>query len=74
MQCTPTQKAKTEKVIDFLIENKQEWWEELQNKYDPTGIYYERRMMKKKSNENATEEEIKSAKSPSKSEKASSDN
>ncbi|KAK6624045.1 hypothetical protein RUM44_010903 [Polyplax serrata] len=46
-KCTQTQKVNTEKVIDFMIENRKPWWEELQKKYDPTGIYYRRKMEKR---------------------------
>ncbi|KAL0278740.1 UNVERIFIED_CONTAM: hypothetical protein PYX00_000471 [Menopon gallinae] len=42
-KCTDKQKENTEKVVDFLIIEKPDWWEELQKKYDPTGIYYEKK-------------------------------
>lgn len=34
------QKAGTEKVVRYLIENKKDKWDMLQKKYDPENVYY----------------------------------
>nr|ATI99846.1 chemosensory protein 7 [Oedaleus asiaticus] len=41
-QCNEKQKAQAEKVISFLIHNKPDLWQSLQNKYDPDGSYRKR--------------------------------
>jgi len=38
-KCSEKQQAGTDKVIRFLIENKPEQWEVLQEKYDPEHVY-----------------------------------
>ncbi|XP_061396799.1 ejaculatory bulb-specific protein 3-like [Musca vetustissima] len=39
-KCSEKQKKIIDKVIHFLIEKKPEHWKELQAKYDPDNIYY----------------------------------
>ncbi|XP_049832368.1 uncharacterized protein LOC126273026 isoform X5 [Schistocerca gregaria] len=41
-RCRPNQKEGAEKVIKFLINNKQDMWEKLEAKYDPQGVYKKR--------------------------------
>lgn len=38
-KCSDKQKQGTEHVIKFLIENKEEQWKQLQDKYDPEHVY-----------------------------------
>ncbi|XP_067003792.2 ejaculatory bulb-specific protein 3 [Anabrus simplex] len=38
-KCTEKQKSGTEKVINYLIDNKPDIWNKLEAKYDPDGIY-----------------------------------
>ena len=39
-KCSEKQKENSDKVIRFIIEKKPEEWKELQQKYDPDNIYY----------------------------------
>lgn len=50
-RCTPKQKEKTKKIVDYILEKKPDWWAELEEKYDPSGVYHKRKMayLKKKS-------------------------
>lgn len=41
-KCNDKQRAGTERVLRFVIDNKKDQWEKLQAKYDPTGIYIEK--------------------------------
>lgn len=41
-KCSKHQKDMVEKVIKFLITNKQDMWTELKAKYDPEGKYTKR--------------------------------
>ena len=38
-KCSEKQKSGTEKVINYLIDNRKDQWENLQKKYDPENIY-----------------------------------
>uniref|UniRef100_A0A4Y0BLX5 Uncharacterized protein n=1 Tax=Anopheles funestus TaxID=62324 RepID=A0A4Y0BLX5_ANOFN len=38
-KCSEKQKTGTEKVINYLIDNRKDQWENLQKKYDPENIY-----------------------------------
>jgi hypothetical protein len=38
-KCSEKQKTGSTKVIHFLIDNKKEDWEKLEEKFDPTGAY-----------------------------------
>ncbi|XP_055635338.1 ejaculatory bulb-specific protein 3-like [Toxorhynchites rutilus septentrionalis] len=38
-KCSEKQKSGTEKVINYLIDNRAEQWKSLQAKYDPENIY-----------------------------------
>ncbi|KAJ3648853.1 hypothetical protein Zmor_020624 [Zophobas morio] len=38
-KCNEKQKNGSRKVIRFLIKNKNDWWKELEAKYDKDGIY-----------------------------------
>ncbi|XP_065168920.1 ejaculatory bulb-specific protein 3 [Atheta coriaria] len=52
-KCSQTQKDGSRVVLHHLIDNEQEWWKQLEAKYDPTGTY------KKKYQEQAAKEGIK---------------
>ncbi|KAI7815311.1 chemosensory protein [Rhyzopertha dominica] len=41
-KCSEKQKEGSEKMIRYLIDNKPEYWNPLQEKYDPTGSYKKR--------------------------------
>ncbi|XP_066152321.1 ejaculatory bulb-specific protein 3-like [Euwallacea fornicatus] len=41
-ECTEPQKKGVFAVIKHMIQNKQNWWSELQSKYDPDGVYWEK--------------------------------
>nr|CAD7458275.1 unnamed protein product [Timema tahoe] len=47
-KCSEKQKEGSEKVIDYLIENKPDRWHQLERKYDPEGKYLELRGEKNK--------------------------
>lgn len=38
-KCSPQQREGTERVVRYLIKNKEEQWNELRKKYDPENIY-----------------------------------
>ncbi|KAJ8925793.1 hypothetical protein NQ315_009643 [Exocentrus adspersus] len=38
-KCNDNQKRGAEKVIRFLIDNKSDWWKNLESIYDPSGSY-----------------------------------
>ncbi|XP_045460029.1 ejaculatory bulb-specific protein 3-like [Harmonia axyridis] len=38
-KCTTAQKDGSRKIIRHLIQNKREWWNELEAKYDPKKVY-----------------------------------
>nr|CAJ01490.1 hypothetical protein [Biphyllus lunatus] len=38
-KCSDTQKNGSKKIIRHLIDNKKDWWKELEAKYDPEGTY-----------------------------------
>lgn len=38
-KCSEKQKSGTEKVINYLIDNRNDQWQNLQKKYDPENIY-----------------------------------
>ncbi|RZC39775.1 chemosensory protein [Asbolus verrucosus] len=38
-KCSETQKQGTKRIIQYLIKNKRNWWDQLEAKYDPTGSY-----------------------------------
>ncbi|PSN33544.1 Ejaculatory bulb-specific protein 3 [Blattella germanica] len=38
-KCSDKQKEVSDKVINFLIDNKKDDWKKLEAKYDPEGIY-----------------------------------
>ncbi|EFA07422.1 chemosensory protein 12 precursor [Tribolium castaneum] len=38
-KCSQRQKDGSRTIIRYLIKNKRDWWNELEAKYDPTGIY-----------------------------------
>nr|ALG36161.1 chemosensory protein 8 [Sclerodermus sp. MQW-2015] len=39
MKCTNLHKKMARKVIDYIVKNKNEMWQELVGKYDPKGTY-----------------------------------
>lgn len=41
-KCNEKQKEAAKEVVDFIIKNKHDWWNDLQAKYDPDGIYKEK--------------------------------
>nr|QIS77189.1 CSP2 [Episyrphus balteatus] len=41
-KCSEKQRAGTERVLKFIIENKPEQWKALQAKYDPDGVYFKK--------------------------------
>nr|QYL00058.1 CSP1 [Eupeodes corollae] len=41
-KCSDKQRAGTERVLKFIIENKPEQWKALQEKYDPDGVYFKK--------------------------------
>ncbi|XP_066152087.1 LOW QUALITY PROTEIN: ejaculatory bulb-specific protein 3-like, partial [Euwallacea fornicatus] len=41
-KCSAKQKEGVRKVVNFLIENKKNYWKELEKKYDPEGKYYQK--------------------------------
>ncbi|XP_061396803.1 ejaculatory bulb-specific protein 3-like [Musca vetustissima] len=41
-KCSEKQRKGAEKVARYLIENKREAWNNLQAKYDPQGVYYQK--------------------------------
>ncbi|CAG9860083.1 unnamed protein product [Phyllotreta striolata] len=41
-KCTEKQKAGAREVVDFIVKDKPDWFKDLQNKYDPDGIYKEK--------------------------------
>jgi hypothetical protein len=38
-KCSETQKSGAKKVLEYLVKNKRDWFDELSAKYDPTGKY-----------------------------------
>ncbi|CAG9763970.1 unnamed protein product [Ceutorhynchus assimilis] len=38
-KCSEAQKRGSRKIIRHLLKNKRSWWNELQAKYDPEGVY-----------------------------------
>lgn len=38
-KCSEKQKDGSEFIMKYLIDNKPEWWQLLEAKYDPSGIY-----------------------------------
>nr|BAI82449.1 chemosensory protein 1 [Delia antiqua] len=38
-KCSAKQKESSEKILNFIVENKPEEWKVLQAKYDPEGVY-----------------------------------
>lgn len=50
-KCSEKQKEKSENVLHFLIENKPEDWEQLEQIYDTESIYKEKYLMEKQLNE-----------------------
>nr|QID89965.1 chemosensory protein [Agrilus zanthoxylumi]QTJ02339.1 chemosensory protein [Agrilus zanthoxylumi] len=38
-KCSEKQKEGTQRVVEYLIKNKPDWWKNLENKYDPSGNY-----------------------------------
>lgn len=38
-KCSEKQKAGSEQMINYLIDNKPDYWIELEEKFDPTGAY-----------------------------------
>nr|CAJ01492.1 hypothetical protein [Tribolium castaneum] len=38
-KCSQRQQDGSRTIIRYLIKNKRDWWNELEAKYDPTGIY-----------------------------------
>lgn len=48
-KCSEKQKEGSERMIRYLIDNKPEFWNPLQEKYDPTGSYKARYLESKKS-------------------------
>lgn len=52
-KCTERQKQGARKVLNYMIEHKRDWWNEIEAKYDPQGVY------RKKYDEEAKKEGIK---------------
>lgn len=46
-KCSPKQKEGSEKIIRYIIDNKPDYWEELQKKYDSNNEYKKRYMQMK---------------------------
>ncbi|XP_055845510.1 uncharacterized protein LOC129911665 [Episyrphus balteatus] len=42
VKCSEKQRAGTERVLKYIIENKPEQWKALQAKYDPDGVYFKK--------------------------------
>jgi len=40
--CSEKQKIGSEKIIKFLFEKKNDMWKQLEQKYDPQGVYRQR--------------------------------
>nr|AXG21597.1 chemosensory protein 4 [Agrilus mali] len=38
-KCSEKQKEGTQRVVEYLIKNKNDWWKNLERKYDPSGNY-----------------------------------
>nr|QUP79552.1 chemosensory protein 6 [Monochamus saltuarius] len=51
-KCSEKQKEGSEIIIRYLIDNKPEYWNPLQDKYDPTGSYKKRYLDAKKTEVN----------------------
>ncbi|XP_028141528.1 ejaculatory bulb-specific protein 3-like [Diabrotica virgifera virgifera] len=47
-KCSDKQKEGSEYIIRYLIDNKPEYWNPLQEKYDPSGTYKQRYLESKK--------------------------
>ncbi|CAG9837569.1 unnamed protein product [Diabrotica balteata] len=47
-KCSEKQKEGSEYIIRYLIDNKPEYWNPLQEKYDPSGTYKQRYLESKK--------------------------
>ncbi|XP_060528986.1 ejaculatory bulb-specific protein 3-like [Cylas formicarius] len=47
-KCSEKQKEGSETIIRYLIDNKPEYWSQLQDKYDPSGSYKKRYLESKK--------------------------
>lgn len=41
-KCSPKQKEGSEKIVRYIINNKPDYWKELQEKYDPNDEYEKR--------------------------------
>lgn len=49
-KCSEKQKIGSEKIMNYLIDNKPDYWTELEEKYDPTGAY-RKKYLESKSND-----------------------
>lgn len=49
IKCSEKQKEGSEIIMKYLIDNKPEYWDPLQEKYDPSGTYKQRYLEQKKS-------------------------
>lgn len=57
VKCSPRQKDGAKIILRHMINKEPEWYEELEKKYDPTGIYkgkYEEELKEKKEAESKT--------------------